>query len=519
MRLLTPLATGFADAASGTVSIKVHNTTTNAVTYEDFDGTSVTGIRALDASGRIILYADSIVDVVVYDSHGATVASFTDAGLAQGVELRNAGWTGSYPDGSVAAGGSTDLNTALNLLYLSLGTTDGKVLVGGVATNIKDAIAAAQTSVYFNVVSDYNATGSGSTDDSPFFQAALTAAGLVGGTVIVPQATSLYLINTSLTVPVGVNILGVGAGSYLKGGTGVTQILNPAGNNVIANLKLGIPSTEVGVQPTAAITTGCKIINCLFTGSAATIGGTGVKVSTACRNITLIGNTFSTLTYGLNITDTLICDGVMVVGNYYYDAVISACGSFTGNTFIGTTSSGANGVLLSVPNVNGHCDLSANQFEGLSTQYALSVAGSATISSAGNTYDTLHYVSQALAPTLQTVRWPDRDIRYTTAALTVTTSYTPGTEYGVHVVNSATSAMAFTIPSSFAYEGAVIDLRYKNTFAGNVTPTFVTSGSFGLKMPPGAIIAVPQNTAQYWRFRYTNSQWLMMSTSGTMSIV
>jgi hypothetical protein len=518
MQLLHSLATGFADASSGSVVIRQHGTTTNATVYSDFDGESVTTTRTLDANGRLFVYVDEIVDVTVFDADGATIATFTESNLAQSVAVRNSGFTGSNTDGSISAGGQTDVDTVLSSLYTSLGGTDGQVRIAGTDYYLKDAIASAQAGVYYDVKNTYGAVGDDTVDDTAAFQAALNAATATsGGTVIVPGGT--YRLVSAISIPSGVSILGVGTKSYLKQSSAsvATTAITCAGNNIIANLKIGTHSTNAAIGDAgSAITAGVRIANCWFVNRAATDNvSTGVAISGASRNWVAVGCCFSGLAKGIANTDTSVCDGIEVVGSVFVESQVSSCGAFAGNKFYAATTNLSGGILFSIPNVAGHTAISGCQFEGRNdaTQihYAIKLpTTTGTVSIAGCSYDTCKWHSSALAPSTANIRWTDRDLRTYTAAVTGAT-YGADTEYGVHAITSSSAALAFGIPTSAAYEGAMLTLLYKNLNAGAVTPTFVTAGNFGLRGATG--VSCAQNFGQTIVFRYSLSRWALLSTT------
>lgn len=91
----------------------------------------------------------------------------------------------------------------------------------------------------------YGATGNGSTDDTTNVQAALTAAGVNGGTVEVPQGS--FLVTATLTVPSNVTIH-CEAGGVITAATTVNPLLHLNG---VSNVKIQgciINGGDVGIQ-------------------------------------------------------------------------------------------------------------------------------------------------------------------------------------------------------------------------------------------------------------------------------
>lgn len=514
MHLIAPLVTGFSDAPSGSVRVYTHGTTTDATCYSDFDGTSVTTSRTLDSSGRITLYTDEIVDIVVLDADAATVATFTYAVLAEGVAIRNDLFTGEELDGSTAAGGLTTLAAAFDSLHTSLGTTDGKVLISGTASYIKDAIAAAQASVFYNVVADYDATGDGAADDTAEIQAAINAASAAGGgTVIFPEGT--YLITSSLTLPSNVHLLGVG-GAYIQGtSSSITKLIAPAGNNIIANLKLGCHSSDACVLMTSAITN-VKIVNCTFVHRTTGVGGTGVYISGGCRGVLINGCDFTYMTFSLRNVDTVVCDGVQMVGSYCYDAPISACGAFAGNTVIGTASSATYGSLHTIPAIAGHTSIAGNKYEGLSTQMAFSLPGSTgTVAIAGNTYDVVACATSTFTSTAQ-ILFTDLERRYFTASVG-TVSYIPDFTAGRQYIDSTSATITVGSTGVGYFPGHKLEFIFKNSnAAAHAISWDTTVWSVATNAYIGSAVSVPQNGLQRFVFRYdsTVGKYVQIGGSG-----
>lgn len=130
--LVTPLVNGFADAPNGSVEFYQTGTATlSSLVYSDANGITATTTHTLDASGRIVRYVNEIVDVVVKNSQGVTVAGpFTQVTDARGVRVENAMFTGPNVNGNgqVVAGGRTTLHSGLTLLRESFGADDGYIV-------------------------------------------------------------------------------------------------------------------------------------------------------------------------------------------------------------------------------------------------------------------------------------------------------------------------------------------------------------------------------------------------------
>lgn len=217
MHLIAPLVSGVTGAANGTVDIYQRGTSQRATYYTDFEGfTAVTPTAAmtLDANGGFEAYVDELVDVVVKDSSGSTVRSFTAGASSPAVELRSQSFTGTSYDtgaGITTSGASkpTELQTVMDLWKTTNGSIDWKVLVDGAAKSIQAAIAAF-SGIFYNVKDPtYGAEGDGATNDASAIQAAIDAANSAGGGIVFfPKGT--YQVGSAIVLKTGVSMWGTG---------------------------------------------------------------------------------------------------------------------------------------------------------------------------------------------------------------------------------------------------------------------------------------------------------------------
>jgi pectate lyase-like protein len=209
MNIVAPLASGIVGAPNGTATIYKRGTATRATWYDSFEGTgqSSTANVTLDANGGAEVYVNEYVDVTVNDNTGASVRSFTAGEAAANVEVRSTSFTGiDYTTALSAAGNPIDLKSVLDLWKTSAGTTDFKVLVAGVATLLKDAVAGRQ---FYNVKdAAYGALGDSSTNDTTAIQAAINAAHAAGGGIVYFPAGT-YRITAALTWYRDVSFIGI----------------------------------------------------------------------------------------------------------------------------------------------------------------------------------------------------------------------------------------------------------------------------------------------------------------------
>lgn len=202
----------------------------------------------------------------------------------------------------------------------------------------------------------YGALGDGSTNDTTAIQAALTAAGVAGGTVLVPTGT--YMV-TTLTVPSNVTLRGLGASSVIKqiaSTTGHAVVVSGKSHVTIENLavdgnKAAQAASNHGVSVSASsewvTVRGCYVHDCkatgiygsasshlLFTGN--TVENTdlcGIEIETACSQSVISHNRVDTTgeaNIGFQGTGIVIegnvCKGAGIADNITgYDAANLEC--------------------------------------------------------------------------------------------------------------------------------------------------------------------------------------------------
>lgn len=213
MHLISALAAGVAGGELGTARAFLRGTVTRAALFTDFEGTvSTSQDLTLDSDGRVIVYANTMCDVVVLDADGAEVTRWVEAVASPNVEVISPSFTGtSYVDasGATISGASqpTTLQRVLDLFLAAFGSTDLRWLDSeGDPRSLVDALQAFD-GVMRNVRDErFNATGNGVNDDLAAVQAAID----VGpGIVFFPEGT--YRTTASLIVPNMVSLVGAGA--------------------------------------------------------------------------------------------------------------------------------------------------------------------------------------------------------------------------------------------------------------------------------------------------------------------
>ena len=226
------LASGVNGAASGTATFLLRGTASSAaaVLYNDFEGTTQPGtnVIALDANGAAEVYCDAYVDVQLRSSAGSLLRTVTVGNSAPVVEVQSASFTGTDYDGSPAntAEEPVTLKDVLDRWITSAGTTDFRVLIDGVATNL-DAALSGFSGLFVNVKDPtYGALGDGVTDDTTAILAANIAA--AGGILFFPPGT--YKVTTLGVSSSNLNWYGAGRGVSIISGSTSTSLVGLTNN-------------------------------------------------------------------------------------------------------------------------------------------------------------------------------------------------------------------------------------------------------------------------------------------------
>lgn len=223
--------------ASGKVFLYSPGTTTLVAGYRD-DSLSEAwtpdgGGIPLDAGGRVKIWINDMIDVVVTDADGATIDTMLgyNKTRAEQIEIENDNYTGELTDSSGGVsqdlGGKTDLQTVLSSLALSAGGTDGKYQesTGSTQRKYRDVVREIHITPQ-----DFSAAGNGIRDDTASIVSAIVEVNrLGGGELYFPPGTydlsSALQLGTALTNATGVTFRGAGSGAtILRQRTGATGI-------------------------------------------------------------------------------------------------------------------------------------------------------------------------------------------------------------------------------------------------------------------------------------------------------
>lgn len=286
--------------ASGLVFLYQPGTTTQAIGYQDEDlseaHTTVSGGIELSAAGKVAIWVNDPVDVVIQDADGETVDTLLGFNRvrAEQVEVENAGYTGALEagDGSVTQdlGGKTDLNTLLTRALTSIGP-DFEYLESAGATSI--TVQAFLRDVWISV-RQFGADPLGVADSTTAIQQTIDRVKARGGGVVY-FPPGIYKISSALTLASANGVTFQGSGNAVALNSAV-QIRNSSTTANVFTLSscsdirfagiyvLHSASTSSGSAVALAGCTGITVDHCTITSHRF-----GVDFSAAC-NTTLLNN-------------------------------------------------------------------------------------------------------------------------------------------------------------------------------------------------------------------------------------
>lgn len=276
MHLISVLASGVRGAESGVARIYQRGKSAKATWYSDAEATGVgsTADITLDENGGAIAYVGEYVTVVVSDSAGSTVRTFTQMGSDSVVEVRSPSFTGTdYSSGASAAGKPSDLNSVLDKWSASGGSTaagasstDFKVVHEDTVKTLYSAMGPTWE-LAINVKDPvYGAKGDGSTDDYAAIASAASAAILSARALYFPPGD--YVLGTSLAI--SVPMIGHGPSlttltSTVTSGAAFTHFA-VADQVPIQGLEFRNTGNSTGVLMSASSAVRWQFRDCLFTG-------------------------------------------------------------------------------------------------------------------------------------------------------------------------------------------------------------------------------------------------------------
>lgn len=220
--------------ASGLVFLYSPGTTSRVLGYRDDQlseaWTTVAGGIPLDAAGKVKIWINDPVDVVIQDASGTTVDTMLGFAKtrAEQIEVENESYTGAVTDSSGAVtqdlGGRIDLDTLLTRAGESLGPDfEYKESSGATARPYIEVIRGIQISV-----KDFGAAGNNIKDDTAAVQAAVLEAKRLGAGVVFFDAGTYKISGTAIALSstTGIELRGAGKGaSILSQTTAATNAL------------------------------------------------------------------------------------------------------------------------------------------------------------------------------------------------------------------------------------------------------------------------------------------------------
>lgn len=485
-------------------------TSTYQTVFADADGLiAMMQPVALDAAGRAEVYTNTAIRIEIQDATGLmiNVSDRANTVTAAQVEIENPVATGTdLVTGAQVPGGRTDLDTFLLNLYDSLGASDGQVSINGTPVNISDAMAGT-TGVWINVTaSPYGADKTGVVDSSDGITAAINVAiAAGGGTVYFP--TGAYKLDNALipSMTVGganVHLIGDGPTASVITAYQLGYAINVTGANCnVENLGF----VAAGVASVAGInSTDTHFFNCNFghTTSASGLawGVSGARtIFTACNFVN--ASTSYSFHFGTSNAFVQFLGGRMVLGN-------------SGTKFTAT----ANGTayLVNVSITGGVAGPGPTLFDSTLTLVSMVGGQIASFVQWGNPsffadVGVPVWSASTFTPSTATLGYSQRREQAIVRTSSSVSAYSiDHNSAKFHEVVSTAASMAFSAGSSSMSAGATAEviLRYKNTNAGAVTPTF--SATFLYSTVP----SVPSGSAVGWHFFFepTLAKWCQVGS-------
>lgn len=338
--------------SSGRVYLYQPGTTNQAVGYKDDmlleAWTTVSGGIALDVAGKVDIWVNDPVDVVVKDADGATVDTLLgfNKTRAEQLEVENENYTGAITDpvsGAVTQGlgGRTKLDILLTRAGDSLGPDfKYKESTGATARPYIEVLRGIQVSV-----KDFQAAGNGIKDDTVSVQSAAAEVKRLGGGVVFFDPGTYKITSTiALTGITGVEFRGAGKGasilSYSNAATAVSiatstdfsiRGLSVTGSVVLTDAVRPVFEHVVvdgvyGINLGGTLSSDARIDNCYLTGSTRALlltntvrvasfatqfnnlAGTAVEFAVATGAVGIYGGAFAATTgvlFNANLTSTM----------------------------------------------------------------------------------------------------------------------------------------------------------------------------------------------------------------------
>lgn len=521
MQVLSELISGIRGAENGQANIYERGTSTLATVYADYDGTVARPQPLdLDSFGGTEVYVNEEVDVRVQDADGVTVRQFSPMGTSNSIEYVGKSFTGRrYSDALSAVNQPITAQAIFDLWKDTNGATDWKVLFGGSAVSIQEAVAGI-AGVFFNVKDPlYGAVGDGATDDATAIQATITAAAIVKGIVLFPAGT--YRVTTKLTVPAGVSLWGMGAsGSVVKMDHATADLLEYGAGSLtsaqeIRNLGLTVAQANTGklVSMTGAGSRQVHIYGCvigdsagLHTGDCAVVLGSGFTRMLVADSTVWMHTSGGIDAAQAAVTLEMRNTTMRVVSGAYNGALVKInFGSLVGCRFeCDVVSSGIYaGIIVDGTHGPPGVQIAGNYFiagagASIAIQlFSLNSGGTRVVEVANSflnwTTNGNGWIAQSNNPQLQNLSRDARALNLTDNTATVDLK---GDEYGLVILTRSAAGGAQALTSAVSSPGAKLMLIIVNASGGALSADpSVNSGGFyagnpSMKKPANAHLSV-----------------------------
>jgi hypothetical protein len=159
--LVAPLVTGFPAAAGGTAEFfSLGTAERSTLVFADPNGITPVTTTTLGADGEAERYISEACTVVVKNSQGAQVRTWSESTDARLVRVENSLFTGPNTNGNgqTVVGGRTTLHAGLTLFAASFGSADGYVIGDDSTTYLVQAAAKFSARQNRTVSTDLNGT-------------------------------------------------------------------------------------------------------------------------------------------------------------------------------------------------------------------------------------------------------------------------------------------------------------------------------------------------------------------------
>lgn len=496
MQVIEALIAGVRGAENGQAYVYRRGTTSAATWYADYDGSAANSTGnaiTLDANGGAEIYVNEPVRVVAKSPANVTIREWDVMTPSSAVELVSTAFTGNdYVTGAAAVNKPAWLDVVMNKWLTKHGAPDWDVKVGSVTNDIPFFLSKFIGMVFYVKDEEYGGVGDGVTDDTAAITAAVAAANTAGGGAVVFSAGT-YRTTSVINVPVGVSLIGVGAGAVtitidhasadalsFTGASGLRRqwLL---GLSVVASQPNAGNMVVLGTAGVSLVIAGCTIGDGGNAQSHLIEGTVGtVDLSVRDTQFTVVGSSAIRKTGGDGL---LLASGISVVASGTYASNMlrwDGSSHIEGSTFdaSGVTSGTYVCLSLSGSTVDERNRVTGCTFlGGSSTGYAIEQGGTglAHLSEANNLFDSITAYSVTSADSDRVVLG-SREHRYLTvqddsAAITL-----PSDQFGTILLERTVTGVVALTAAACVPLGAMFRLIVHNNGSGGNVTVGMTSG-------------------------------------------